>query len=129
VNPPVDYFNGLPSVPQRTPAPRHTGRYVLSLVTILLVANAIVGERGLVALFRANQAHSSQQLIIDALHAENGRLRRYAPAPTTDPRTVEDVARLELGMLSPGEILFTVKTSIAASDPPMTSLDIETTAR
>ena len=110
----IDRLNDLPPLPQRTPAPRHTGRYVLLLVTILLIANAIVGERGLVALFRANKAHSSQQLIINALHAENGRLRRYAQALAAEPRVIEEVARRDLGLLRPGEQLFILKDT----EPP-----------
>ncbi len=113
----IDRLNELPPLPQRTPAPRRTGRYVLLLVTILLVANAIVGERGLVALFRANQEHARQQLVIDALRAENGRLHRYAQALSDDPRVIEDVARRELSMIKPGEQLFIVKDSEAAPLP------------
>ena len=117
----IDRLNDMPPLPQRTPAPRHTGRYVLLLVIILLVANAIVGERGLVALFRANQAHASQQLIINALHAENGRLRRYAQALAADPRVIAEVARRELGLLKPGEQLFILRDTEGA--PPPTSPD------
>jgi cell division protein FtsB len=113
----IDRLNDLPPLPQRTPAPRHTGRYVLLLVTILLIANAIVGERGLVALFRANKAHASQQLIINALHAENGRLRRYAQALAAEPRVIEEVARRDLGLLRPGEQLFILKDTEAPPFP------------
>lgn len=112
----VDRLNDMPPLPQRTPAPRHTGRYVLLLVTILLVANAIVGERGLVALFRANQAHANQQLFINALHAENERLRRYAQALAGEPRVIEEVARRDLGLLKPGEQLFILKET---ETPPL----------
>ena len=44
---PIDRLDELPPLPRRTPTPRRTGRYVLLLVTLLLVANAVVGERGL----------------------------------------------------------------------------------
>lgn len=113
----VDRLNELPPLPKRTPAPRHTGRYVLVLVTILLVANAVVGESGLVALFRANKAHARQQQVIDALHLENERLRRYAQALADDPRAIEDVARRELGLLRPGEQLFILRDTEARRTP------------
>ena len=89
---------------------------MLLLVTILLVANAFVGERGLVALFRANQAHARLQQVIDTLRAENGRLHRYVEALTDEPRLIEDLARRELGMISPGEQLFIVRTSTEPAD-------------
>jgi len=121
----VDRLNEMAPLPRRAPTPRRTGRYVLSLVTILLVANAIVGERGLVALFRANQEHARQQQVIDALRAENGRLHRYTLALSAEPRIIEDVARRELGMTKPGEQLFIVKDTEAPPplDPPTVDPD------
>ncbi len=112
---PIDRLNELPPLPRRTPTPRRTGRYVLLLVTILLIANAFVGERGLVALFRANREHAQLQQVIDALHAENGQLHRYVEALTEDPRLIEAVARGELDMIRPGEQLFIVRTTTALS--------------
>ena len=124
---PVDRLDELPPLPRHTPTRRRTGRYVLLLVTMLLVANAFVGERGLVALFQANQAHVRLQQTIEMLRAENGRLHRYARALTDEPRVVEELARRELGMISPGEQLFIVRTTTAPADrmpaaPPDTTL-------
>ena len=125
---PVDRLDELPPLPRRTPTPRRTGRYVLLLVTILLFANAFVGERGLVALWRANQAHARLQLDIDTLRTENGQLHRYVEALIDEPRFIEDLARRELGMISPGEQLFIVRTPTAPADeivalPPDTRPD------
>ena len=113
---PVDLLDELPPLPRRTPTRNRTGRYVLLLVTILLVANAFVGERGLMALLRANRAHARLQQAIDSLRAENGQLHRYAEALTDEPRFIEDLARSELGMISPGELLFIVTTTTEPAD-------------
>ena len=113
---PIDRLDELPPLPRRTPTPRRTGRYVLLLVTILLVANAFVAERGLIALLRANQAHARLRQVIDTLRAENSRLHRYVEALRDEPRFIEDLARRELGMISPGEQLFIVKTTTAPAD-------------
>ncbi len=110
---PVDRLDELPPLPRRTPTPRRTGRYLLLLVAMLLVANALVGERGLVALIRANKAHAQLQQVIDALRADNSRLHRYAEALTEEPRVIEEIARGELGMISPGEQLIVVRTTTA----------------
>ena len=112
---PVDRLNELPPLPRRTPTPRRTGRLVLLLVTMLLVANAVVGERGLIALLRANTAHARLQQIIDTLRTDNGRLHRYAEALTDEPRFIEELARRELGMISPGEQLIVVRTTTASA--------------
>ena len=113
---PVDLLDELPPLPRRTPTRPRTGRYVLLLVTILLIANAFVGERGLMALLRANRAHAELQQAIDTLRAENGRLHRYVEALTDEPRFIEDLARGELGMISPGELLFIVTTTTEPAD-------------
>ena len=113
---PVDLLDELPPLPRRTPTPRRAGRYVVLLVTILLVGNAFVGEHGLVALFRADQEHAKLQHLVDMLHAENSRLHRYVEALTDEPRFIEDLARRELGMISPGEQLFIVRTTTAPPD-------------
>ncbi len=122
---PVDRLDELPPVPRRTPTPRRTGCYVLLLVTILLVANAFVGERGLLALLRANKAHARLQQVIDTLRADNRRLHRYAEALTDEPRFIEDLARGELGMISPGEQLIIVRTTTVPAD----DLDLEALQR
>ena len=113
MTPPVDRLDELPPLPRRTPRPRRTWRYVLVLVTTLLVGNAFVGERGFVALYRANQEHARLQQVIDTLHAENSRLHRYVEALTDELYFIEDLARRELGMISPGEQLFIVMTTTA----------------
>ena len=108
---PIDRLDELPPLPRRTPTPRRTGRYVLLLVTLLLVANAVVGERGLVALLRANQAHARLQQVIDALRIDNRQMHRYVEALRDEPRYIADLARRELGMIRPGEQLFIVRTT------------------
>ena len=113
---PIDRLDELPPLPRRTPTPRRTGRYVLLLVTLLLVANAVVGERGLVALLRANQAHARLQQVIDTLRDDNSRLHRYVEALRDEPRFIADLARRELGMIRPGEQLFIVRTTTAPAD-------------
>lgn len=46
---------------------------------------------------------------IRQLKAANARLREEAGHLREDPRTIEALARRELGLIKPGEILFIVK--------------------
>ncbi len=107
---PVDRLNEMPPLPRHVSSPQRTGRYVLVLVTTLLIANAIVGQRGLIALLRANRDHVDQQRVIESLRAENGRLHRYIQALSEQPYVIEDLARQRLGMIKPGEQVFIVRT-------------------
>jgi len=108
---PVDHLNKLPPIPRRTPQPRvRTGRYLLALVTLLMIANAVIGERGLVALFKTSQEHSQLRQAIETLHDENRRLNEYVEALTAEPRLLENEARQELGMIKAGEQVFLIQT-------------------
>jgi len=111
MNPAADHFDKLTPLPRRTPPPRRTGRYALLLITILLVANAFVGERGFVTLFRTGEKHAQLQQVIDTLRDENSRLYRYVNALKNEPRFIEELARRELGLIHPGEHFFIVETT------------------
>jgi len=114
---PVDTLNELPPLPRRTPTPRRTWRYALLLVCVLLVANALVGDRGLLALTRANEEHARLRESIEAIRSENARLHGYVRALRDEPQVLEDLARRELGMIKSGEQLFIVRTVEEATAP------------
>jgi len=71
----------------------------------VLVANALVGENGLVD--SLEERHRHQVIVNDLarLRLENEQLREAANRLRDDPRAVEEVARGELGLIKPGELL------------------------
>jgi cell division protein FtsB len=85
-------------------------------VTLVLVINALVGERGLMETLRARRQHEELVTAIDRLRAENTRLRDEARRLRSDPATIEALARQELGLIKPGELLFIIKDSKAAGE-------------
>ena len=82
---------------------------LLVFVTLVLVINALVGERGLTETLRARKQHQELVTAIERLRAENTRLRDEARRLRSDPGTIEAIARQELGLIKPGEMLFIVK--------------------
>jgi cell division protein FtsB len=82
---------------------------LLVFVTLVLVINALVGERGLTQTLRARKQHQELVAAIERLRAENTRLRDEARRLRSDPGTIEALARQELGLIKPGEMLFIVK--------------------
>jgi cell division protein FtsB len=99
------------SVPASTR--RRTVQLALVFVTLVLVINALVGERGLMETLRARRQHQELVSSIDRLRAENARLREEARRLRSDPATIEALARKELGLIKPGELLFIIKNAKA----------------
>ena len=111
----------MPVKVQRRPKPkRRATRFLVILVAAVLVGNAFIGERGLIAMIRANRDFASLSRIITALKAENERLRYDVRQLSEDPRAIEEVARLGLGLIRPGERLFMVTRvpALETSSPP-----------
>jgi cell division protein FtsB len=78
-------------------------------VTLVLVIDALVGEKGLMETLRARRQYRELSGSIDRLRGENARLREEMRRLREDPRTIESLAREELGLIRPGELLFIVK--------------------
>ena len=74
-----------------------------------IIIDAIVGERGLLAMLRAREQFEMNAAAIEQQRAENARLRVEADRLTNDPAALEELARGELGLMRPGEKVFIVK--------------------
>jgi cell division protein FtsB len=97
-----------PPSPHR-PLWRRAVNYLLMFATAVLVVDALVGERGLVATTRARRQAAELQADVDRVRAENEQLRETAKRLINDPTAIELVAREKLGLIREGEILVIVK--------------------
>jgi cell division protein FtsB len=102
--------------PAADPAPRSASRrrgrlvrYVLAFVTVILVMDAVFGEKGLLALLQARRDFAAVEQALDAARRENIALRDQARRLRDDPAAIEEIARRELGLIRPGETLFIIK--------------------
>jgi cell division protein FtsB len=77
--------------------------------TAVLLVDALVGERGLVATTKARRQAAELQASVDEVRAENARLRETANRLESDPSAIESLARESLGLIRPGEVLVVVK--------------------
>ena len=68
-------LQGTPAVPRNQRQPRRASRFLILLVSVVLLGNALVGERGLISLIRADRQVAAVSGLIDALRAENDDLR------------------------------------------------------
>ena len=87
---------------------RRTARYLVLFVTVILVGNAIVGERGLIAMMGAAAEMEELSRSIAALRARNDAFRHEARRLREDAGVIEELARGELGLILPGEKLFII---------------------
>ena len=83
--------------------------YLLMFATLVLLVDALVGERGLVATTKARRQAAELQAAVDEVRAENARLRETANRLESDPAAIEPLARESLGLIRPGEVLVVVK--------------------
>lgn len=87
----------------------HWLRRALLFATIVVIVDALVGESGLAATMRARRAYVEAETRLVELRSENAVLREQSRRLTEDPRAIEAVAREELGLIRPGEVLVTVR--------------------
>jgi len=70
---------------------------------------AVVGDRGLLALQAARRDLDALGAQVAALRSENLALQRRIRRLREDPAAIEELARRELGLIKPGEIVFTIR--------------------
>jgi cell division protein FtsB len=99
----------------RSPLWRRALNYLLVFATAVLLADALVGERGLVATTRARRQSDELTATVMQLRHENTQLHDTAERLRTDPTTIESLARETLGLIRPGEVLVVVKDVAAAT--------------
>ena len=95
---------------------RRAVQYLLVFIGCVLVADALVGEKGLLAIMKARQDHQALEQSLHSARADNVRLREEARRLREDPSAIEEIARRELGLIRAGEKLFIVKDVRPARD-------------
>ena len=104
-----------PAPKRRGPAPKRPARtrrivhVLLIFVACVIVVDALVGDRGLLAMLRARHEYDDLSTSIARQRAENAKLRETARRLREDPAAIEEIARRELGLIKPGERVFIVK--------------------
>ena len=84
-------------------------RHGLVFITLVIVVDAIAGEKGLLALLQARREYAALERSLERARIENADLREMARRLREEPAAIEEQARRELGLIKPGEYLFIVK--------------------
>jgi len=93
-------------------------RYILALGLFLIAMHDLFGSHGLLAMRRTQTQVKQLRGEIDRLNQENTQLSKQVQALRTDPKAVERIARDELGLARPGEMIFKLPEQPQASQQP-----------
>jgi cell division protein FtsB len=107
----------LPSRAERT---RRIIQYVGLFVLAIVAANVLLGERGLIETMRAQAEHEALTRTLGAIRAENRRILERI-GRHDDPGVLEELARRDLGMIRPGEIVVVIKDAAGEAVTPQAS--------
>ena len=75
----------------------------------VLLVDALVGDKGLMERLRAHRQLQEAEAALAAIRQENAQMREYVRRLNEDSTLIESLAREELGLIRPGEVLFIIK--------------------
>jgi cell division protein FtsL len=90
------------------PVLRHYGPALLGLLVLVLVVHDIFGAHGYLAMRRTQQEIQKVTKDLDQLNKENSELEQEVRELKTDPHKIEKIARDELGLARPGEVIIKI---------------------
>lgn len=90
---------------------RQYGRILLGLLVLVLVVHDIFGTHGYLAMRRTQREIRKVQAGLDQLNKENFQLQQEVRELKTDPHKIEKIARDELGLARPGEVIIKIPQS------------------
>ncbi len=82
--------------------------FALVLFCVVLIVHEIFGENGWRAFRRQRKEFESLQQQIRQLQQENQQLELQIKALKSDPRALEKLAREQMHLVRPGEIIYTL---------------------
>lgn len=89
-------------------------RIGLLILTLVVLVDAVAGEKGLFVLLRAREERKALAASVETIRRENQRLLEQTRRYREDPAAIEELARRDLGMIKPGEKLFIIRDLPAA---------------
>ncbi len=95
------------------------GKTLLIILVVLLVMDNIFGTHGYLAMRRTQIEIEGVKKELARLNAENQELAEQVKALKSDPQLIEKIARDELGLARPGEVIIKIpqQPGAAAAKP------------
>jgi cell division protein FtsB len=93
---------------------RRHGLKILGLALLALGIHDIFGAHGYLAMRRSEKQIEDLRGQIERLNHDNQALAEHVTALKSDPETIEKIAREEMGLAKPGEMIFKMPAAAAA---------------
>lgn len=90
---------------------RKNARQILALAFFALLVHDVFGPHGFIAMRRTQKEIDQIREQIAKVNDENKSLTDEVNALKTDPQSIERIAREEMGLARPGEVIFKVPES------------------
>ena len=87
---------------------RQYGRGLLGLLVLVMIVHDVFGTHGFLAMRRTESAIRKVKADLDVLSKENAELAQEVKDLNSDPRLIEKIARDDLGLARPGEIIIRI---------------------
>ena len=95
-----------PRVPPAGSFWRRHARTILGAALLLLGIHDILGPHGFLAMRRTQKEMDQLRSDVQRLNKENSEMNDEAKSLKTDPKAIERIAREEMGLARPGEMIF-----------------------
>jgi cell division protein FtsB len=93
-------------------------RLLIVVLAAAVLVDALVGDQGFLAMWRADQSTAQLTAALERTRAENARLSEEIERMRTDDKAIEDAARRDLMLIRKGEKIFIIKDLPSPSGVP-----------
>jgi len=97
---------------------RRTAFLALALIMLFLIVHELFGEHGYLALRRRRQELETLQTEVKRLQEENQKLEQEIKALKSDPNAIEKLAREQLKLARPGEVIYALPEKPPEKEAP-----------
>ncbi len=101
----IERIRGISAYEGRAYLQRHL-REILGLALFALLVHDIFGTHGFIAMRRTQKEIDDIRAQLGRINTENKSLTEQVNALKTDPKAIERIAREEMGLARPGEMIF-----------------------
>ena len=96
---------------------RRNAWQILGLALLALFLHDVFGTHGFLAMLRTQKEIKQIREQIGKINAENKSLSNEVNALKTDPKAIERIAREDMGLARPGELIYKLPESGAPGQP------------